>query len=315
MKKYDFAFIGHTSFNHVVPFEGQPRSVSGGAVTFAAMTAAALGKRTALITKAAKRDESTLMPLKEKGVDVFLIPAEETTHLQIIYPSPDVDFREIYQEKNAGPITMEEMPPMDASFIHLCPVTNQDFTLDLMKSLKEKGYHLSIDMQGFVRHLDPVTRKIHLRDAPGKKKIFDLAERVKVDVQEAGLLTGTQDLEKAALILEDLGSRETMITRSDGVLLRYDGKTYFEKFTNRYILGRTGRGDTTFSAYISRRMDHDPLESLQFAAAVASIKLENSGPFSGTPGEVMRRMEDPFFGRSASVSIDVTPSATSSATG
>ena len=139
MKKYDFAFIGHTSVNHVIPFEGPPKSFSGGAVTFAAMTAAALGKRTALITKAAKRDESTLMPLKEKGVDVFLIPAEETTHLRVTYPSRNVDIREIYQERNAGPITMEEMPFIDASLIHLCPVTNQDFTLDLMKSLKKKG--------------------------------------------------------------------------------------------------------------------------------------------------------------------------------
>ena len=275
------------------PFEGSPRSVSGGAVTFAAMTAAALGKKTALITKAAKRDESTLMPLKEKGVDVFLIPAEETTHLKIIYPSQDTDFREIYQEGNAGPITMAEMPAMDASFLHLCPVTDQDFTLELVECLKAKGYHLSIDMQGFVRHLDPVTRKIHLRDAPGKEKTFALAERVKVDVQEAKLLTGTEDLEKAALILEDLGSRETMITRSDGVLLRYDGKTYFEKFSNRYLLGRTGRGDTTFTAYISRRMDHDPWESLKFSAALASIKLENPGPFNGTLDEVIRRMEDP----------------------
>ena len=112
-----------------------------------------------------------------------------------------------------------------------------------------------------------------------------------MDVQEAKLLTGTEDLEKAALILEDLGSRETMITRSDGVLLRSDGKTYFEKFSNRCLLGRTGRGDTTFSAYISRRMDHGPLESLKFAAAVASIKLENSGPFNGTLEEVIRRMK------------------------
>ena len=156
-------------------------------------------------------------------------------------------------------------------------------------------------MQGFVRHLDPVTLKIHLGDAPEKEKTFALAEKVKLDVQEAKLLTGTEDMEKAALILEDLGSRETMITRSDGVLLRYGGKTYFEKFSNRCLLGRTGRGDTTFTAYISRRMDHSPLESLKFSAAPASIKLENPGPFTGTLEEVILRMEEPFLRRSGSV--------------
>ena len=129
MKKYDFAFIGHTSVNQIIPFEGAAKSFSGGAATFAAMTAAALGKRTALITKAAKRDESTLIPLKERGVDVFLIPAEETTHLKITYPTRDVDFREIYQEKNAGPITMEEMPSIDAILSSLMPGYQPGFHL------------------------------------------------------------------------------------------------------------------------------------------------------------------------------------------
>ena len=291
MKTYDVVFIGHMSHNDIIPFKGAPKSTSGGAVFFAAMTAAVLGKSTGLITKFEEKDKTFLSPLTEKGVDVFAIPAEVTTQLKLTHLSENMDLREIYQEKSAGPITMEEMPEIKARLIHLCPVTGEDFTFDLMKGLQERGYALSIDMQGSVRFLDPVTRKIHFRDAPRKKEMLEIAEKVKLDAVEAELLTGTDDLEKAALILEEWGSRETMITRSDGVLLRYAGKTYMERFSNQRLLSRTGRGDTTFTAYICRRMDHDALDSLKFATALASIKLENPGPFNGTVEEVLLRME------------------------
>ncbi len=291
MKLYDIVFIGHMSLNHIVPFEGTPKNTSGGAVFFAAMTAAAIGKRTALVTKFAKNEASFITPLTEKGVAVFALPATETTRLTITHPSKNMDLREIYQEKSAGPITFEEMPEINAQLIHLCPVTGEDFNFNLVKTLNEKGHRLSIDMQGSVRFLDPVTQKIQLRDAPQKKEILTIAEKVKLDVMEAKLLTGTDNLEKAALILEEWGSRETLITRSDGVLLRYGGKTYFEKFSNRHVLSRTGRGDTTFSAYLCRRMDHNALDSLKFAAALASIKLENPGPFNGTVDDVLLRMK------------------------
>lgn len=83
-----------------------------------------------------------------------------------------------------------------------------------------------------------------------------------------------------------------MITHSEGVLARVNGKTYYERFSNSNVSGRTGRGDTTFAAYLSRRLDHDVAESLKFAAALVSIKMETPGPFAGTMEEVNKRMEE-----------------------
>jgi sugar/nucleoside kinase (ribokinase family) len=54
--------------------------------------------------------------------------------------------------------------------------------------------------------------------------------------------------------------------------------------------GRTGRGDTTFGAYLARRLDHSIEESLRFAAAVVSIKMESPGPFRGSIEDVLARM-------------------------
>ena len=115
---------------------------------------------------------------------------------------------------------------------------------------------------------------------------------VKIDVVEARVLTGTEDLEKATEIVQSWGCPEVVATKSDGVLARKDGKTYFEKFSNNSVIGRTGRGDTTFAAYQSWRLTHDVPTSLKFAAALVSIKMETYGPFKGTLEDVFTRIEE-----------------------
>ena len=82
-----------------------------------------------------------------------------------------------------------------------------------------------------------------------------------------------------------------MITRADGVLARVNGRTFWKPFSNRSVVGRTGRGDTTFAAYLAYRLDHEVTESLKFAAALVSIKMETPGPFGGTLAEVLARMQ------------------------
>jgi sugar/nucleoside kinase (ribokinase family) len=147
-------------------------------------------------------------------------------------------------------------------------------------------------MQSFVRHVTPVTHDIEYSDVPNKKEIAAMMDKLKLDIVEARILTGTEDLEKAAIIVESWGCPEIMITHSQGVLARVKGKTFYEKFSNSNISGRTGRGDTTFSAYLSWRLDHDPKESLKFAAALVSIKMETPGPFQGTLDDVLKRLKE-----------------------
>lgn len=159
-----------------------------------------------------------------------------------------------------------------------------------MQELKERGFRLSVDMQGFVRQVDEATRVIRFGDVPKKQAIMGLTDFVKLDVVEAKILTGTDNISEAAAICRDWGSCETLITRSDGVLARSMDKNYFESFFNRSNAGRTGRGDTTFGAYLARRLDYSIKDSLKFAATLASIKMETPGPFNGTLKDVLRGM-------------------------
>ena len=93
---------------------------------------------------------------------------------------------------------------------------------------------------------------------------------------------------------EDWGSSETVITCSEGVLGRSKGKSTFARFTNKSIQGRNGRGDTFSGAYLARRLNHSVEESLRFATALTSIKMESPGLFRGCLEDVIERMDDPI---------------------
>ena len=291
--KYDITFIGHMVYDEIIPFGGVARVAPGSAVLCGAMVAARVGKKVAVVTKMAPKDESILQPMKDLGIDTFLIPSEETSYNRVLHFSANVDEREMTLLKSAGLISIDDVPMLDSTCVHLAGISDTEFDMALMKGLKARNYKsLSVDMQSFVRHIDPVTKNHEFSDVADKKEIVAMMDKVKLDIVEAKLLTGTDDLEKAAIIVESWGCPEVMITHSEGVLARVHGKSYYEKFSNSNVTGRTGRGDTTFAAYLSHRLDHGVPESLKFAAALVSIKMETPGPFSGSLEDVNKRLKE-----------------------
>ena len=293
-KKYDITFVGHMCYDEIIPFGGKPRVAPGSAVLCGAMVAPRVGKKVAAVVKMAKKDEAILQPMKDIGVDTYLIPSDETTYNRVLHQSENIDERKMTLIKSAGLISINDVPALDSTCVHLAGISDTEFDMALMKGLKSRNYSLSVDMQSFVRHINPVSHDHEFSDVADKKEIAAMMDKLKLDVVEARILTGTEDLEKAAVIVESWGCPEVMITHSQGVLARVNGVTYYEKFSNSNISGRTGRGDTTFSAYLSWRLDHDPRESLKFAAALVSIKMETPGPFNGTLEDVLTRLKEKY---------------------
>ncbi|HVM71116.1 MAG TPA: PfkB family carbohydrate kinase [Anaerolineales bacterium] len=288
---YDIVFIGHMCFDEVIPYQGPPRIAPGSAVLCGALAAARVSKKVAVVTQMAPRDQKILEPLRKNGVAIHIIPSAQTTYMKVVHRSADVDEREIYQLADAGFFSLANLPPLAARRVHLAGVTDREFDLDFIRGLKEKGYSLSVDMQSFVRQVQPHNHQIAFQDVPAKLEIVRQMDMVKLDIVEAKVLTGTQDLEQAARKIEYWGCPEVVITQAEGVLAQVGGQTFYEKFSNRSAVGRTGRGDTTFAAYLARRLDHNVVDSLKFAAALVSIKMEAPGPFSGTLADVMARMQ------------------------
>jgi sugar/nucleoside kinase (ribokinase family) len=296
---YDIAFIGHICFDEVIPYQEAARVAPGSAMLCGALAAARVGKNVAVVTRMAPLDQKILESLQQNDIAIHVIPSAETTYMKVVHPSADVDERHLYQIRNAGFFSLADLPPLAARWIHLAGITDQEFSLDFIAGLKQRGYRLSADMQSFVRQVDPVSHKVAFQDVPQKQEIIRLLDMVKLDVVEARILTGSKDLEKAASVIEAWGCPEVIITQAEGVLARVRGESFYEKFSNRSVVGRTGRGDTTLAAYLARHLDHGVADSLKFAAALVSIKMETPGPFNGNLDEVLarkqfRRKEDAF---------------------
>lgn len=291
-QRYDVTFIGHMCYDEIIPFQGKAHIAPGSAVLCGAMAAVRTGRKVAAVVRMAKADEHIVQSMRDAGVDVFVVPAAETTFSRVIHPSANVDEREMVLVRDAGFFSMGDLPGFESDYVHLAGISNHEFNLEFIRGLKKSGVSLSTDMQSYVRQVDPQTRQICFRDVEDKREIVALLDKVKLDIVEAELLTGKTDLGAAAAIVQGWGCPEVIITQSEGVLALVRGKEYYRKFSNKSIIGRTGRGDTTFAAYSCRRIDHEPAEALRFAAALVSLKMEKPGPFSGTLDDVLKRMQE-----------------------
>ena len=290
MNSYDIVFIGEMGTTKVVPFLGPPFVVEHGPVLFSAMAASCQTKRIAVVTKVSESKEGLLGPLKAKGIDVMARPGE-LGEILVKLPGANLDERQAFLVKIGDSLGLDDIPPFEPCLVHLCCFGPRSVQVDLMRALKTRGCRLSVDMQGFVLRPDVKTGEVHPEDVPEKKEILTLADYVKLDAMEAQALTGTDVLQQQADILEDWGSSETVITCAEGALARGKGTTTFFKFTHSSILGRMGRGDTVMGSYLARRLDHSVEDSLHFAVALTSIKLESAGPFTGSMEEVLVRMQ------------------------
>ena len=108
--------MGHITIDDIEAKEGFARGVPGGAPFFGAFAASRSHKRIAVVTRMAKEDEGYLAPLKDAGIDVYLRPVEHTIHMRIVHPTANVDERLIYQTKNAGFFSLEDLPPLEPVF-------------------------------------------------------------------------------------------------------------------------------------------------------------------------------------------------------
>lgn len=117
---------------------------------------------------------------------------------------------------------------------------------------------------------------------------------LKTDIMEAKILSGENNIKKAAVKLSTYGIDEIIVTLGEkGSLIYSKEKFYFiQSFPPRKIVDATGCGDTYMAGYIYKRLKSSDInESGRFAAGTASLKLEESGPFKGSEEDVQNFLE------------------------
>ena len=295
MSKYDIAFIGHMCRDEIVDAQGKTSIAIGSAVLCGAMAAVKCGKKVAAIVKMDPKDAPCISILRENGIDIHVIPAKETSYMRVEHPSTNLDERRMTLIHNAGRILPDELPAFSADRIHLAGISDQEFSLDLIQHIRKvfpSCTLLSADMQSFVRRMDPATHRISFSMPEQPETIIRSLDCVKLDNVEALILTGEQDLTKAACIVAGWGCRELIVTSAERAVCFANGNLYSGGYCNKNSSGRTGRGDTLFGAYLSARLNQEPESAFHFALALVSIKMETPGPFKSTLDQVHSRMSE-----------------------
>lgn len=291
---FDIAFVGHYTKDTIV-YPHLTRTVDGGAFNYGANVAVRMGLNVAVVTRLARQDWHVVEDLERLGVTAFARTTPASTLLRLTYPTANLDDRTIELTSSAGPFTVEEVKDLQAKAFAVGASLRGEVPTEVVEVLAAKGGILALDVQGFLRI---VLDGILVSDGwPGKEEILRRVTVLKTDAVEAMLITGESDRYAAARRLAAYGPREVLLTHGGGVLVYHDGVFDEAPFAPEEVRGRSGRGDTCTSAYVSRRLTVPPAEAVRWAAAVTSLKLEAEGPFRREIAEVQALYDQLSQGR------------------
>ena len=288
---YDICCVGHITLDKVVTSKSTVYMPGGTSIYFSN----ALSKMDLsylLVTALATSEIGSVSDLRSKGITVDVLPSSHTVFFENIY-SENQDHRTQRVLQQADPFTASQLAGVKARIYHLGPLLANDITPDLIKSLAVKG-RVSLDVQGFLRRVDSYYNVLPV-DWDDKIDVLPHIHFLKANEYEMEVLTGSSDVYKASKILSDWGVKEVIITLGSKGSLIYSGGSFYSipAFYPTSVEDATGCGDTYMAGYLYQRLKGLPIqEAGEFAAAMATLKIETSGPFSGTSEEVYSLLED-----------------------
>jgi len=288
--QYDIVMIGHISQYIMIDHLNNRMDLVGGAVVYSSFSAAASGSKVKVVTKLSKEDGHILDSLMRENITWDVCPSRASTAIKNVYYTADKERRDVFLISQADPFTLEEVIGNETRIFHLAGLFGGEVPDTLIKPLSGKA-EVAMDAQGVLRCLDG-EGNLTFKDWEHKKDLLPYIKYFKTDAAEAEILTGLSNREDAARLLNSWGAEEVMLTHNTEVMVCAKGEIFTAPYTHRTNEGRTGRGDTTFAAYLAWRKDHSPKEATAYAAALCSIKMEVPGMFKGSVDDVLKRMKE-----------------------
>lgn len=291
MPKYDFCCVGHITLDKVVtPIKTV--HMPGGTAFYCSHAIRHLNNiNYSLVASLAQSEISVIDDLKEKGVDTSVVLSKKSVYFENVYGENQDDRTQRVLAK-ADPFSISDIKEIDSKIYLLGALLADDFSLDFVKELSKKGL-IAIDSQGYLRKV--IGEDVHATDWENKLEFMKYVYFLKVNEMEMEVLTGEADTRKAAQKLYDWGIKEVVITLGSMGSIIYNGKDFYPipAYKPTQVLDATGCGDTYMAGYLYKRAQNaDYLEAGKFGAAMATIKIENTGPFNGTIEDIYARIEN-----------------------
>ena len=290
MKKNQLCCIGHITLDKIVTPKKTVHMPGGTAFYFAHGISHLDTTNFQLVTALAASEMEAVEDIRKKGIDVKVLPSAHSVYFENTY-GENQDNRTQRVLAKADPFTVEGLQDVEAQIFHLGSLLADDFSLDVIKYLSTKGM-LSVDAQGYLREVRG--EKVFAVDWPEKQEALKYIHILKANELETEVLTGCKDPREAALKLADWGEKEVLLTLgSMGSVIYAEGQFHeIPAYPPTEVVDATGCGDTYMAGYLyMRNKGASYQEAGTFAAAMCTIKLEASGPFSGSEEEVREIIE------------------------
>lgn len=277
--------IGHITLDKIIT-PSSTAYIPGGTAWYFGHAMASLGDADfSLLTAVGPESADAVESLRTRGVDVTALPSRQSVFFENSY-GRDTNKRSQRVLAKADPFTVEAVGEAEATVFHLGTLLADDFPPATIPCLASRGL-LSVDVQGFLREVRG--DKVFPVDWTEKDRLLPYVTFLKANEEEAQVLTGLSDPRLAARRLGQMGVREAIVTLGDKGSIIWDGSEMHEipAFPAPGAVDATGCGDTYMAGYLHRRAHGASAdEAGRFAAAMCTLKLRKSGPFTGSETDV-----------------------------
>lgn len=282
----DICCIGHITLDKIRTPKFETYMPGGTAFYFAHALSGLDHSRFRLITSVGASEMSAVDNIRALGIEVDVVPSERSVFFENIY-GENLNDRSQRVLAKADPFTVDKLKGAQARIFHLGTLLADDFSVDAIRYLSEKGA-VSVDAQGYLREVRG--DKVFAVDWADKLEALKYIDILKANEKEMETITGSSDPREAASILAGWGCREVILTLGDhGSLIYADGRYYeIPAYPLDEVVDATGCGDTYMAGYLySRSRGESCAEAGRFAAAMCTLKLRHTGPFTGSESEVL----------------------------
>jgi len=278
---YDICTIGHITLDKVVTSKSV-KFMPGGTSFYFSKALQHFDLKYTLVTALGSEEMYIVDGLRKSQIEVHSLLSDFTVHFENIY-SHNQDHREQNVLSTAASFDVPQMPDVDAKVYHLGPLLSDDISVSLIKYLASKG-EVSLDIQGFLRYVE--NKKVYYTDWADKKEALPYITYLKANEFEMHAVTGLTDVHAGAKMLAEMGVKEVIITLgSKGSIIYRDGIFHeIPAYMPAAVVDATGCGDTYMAGYLLQKVRGASIqEAGEFGAAMATLKIESSGPFDGYP--------------------------------
>ena len=287
---HDLCCVGHITLDKVVTPKNTVHMPGGTSFYFSHAIRNLKDINYTLVTAIAESEMAVANDLQSKGIDVKVMPSKHSVYFENIY-GENQDNRTQRVLAKADPFTVDYLEDIDARIYHLGSLLADDFSLDVIRFLSQKGL-VSVDSQGYLREVRE--QNVYAVDWTEKKEALQYIHFLKANEHEMEVLTGYDDVAMAAKQLYDWCVKEVLITLGSMGSVIYDGTTFhmIPAYKPKEVVDATGCGDTYMTGYLYKRAKGAGIEeSGRVAAAMSTLKIECLGPFKGTKEDIEHCLE------------------------